>query len=411
MENLLGDYRVLDMTDEKGFLCGKILGDLGADVVKIEPPGGDQARKLGPFFYDDPHPEKSLYWFSGNTSKHGITLNIETKGGQDIFKRLVSIADFVVESFPPGYLDSLGLGYQALSEINPRIIVTSVTPFGQTGPYKDYKMDDLTAMAMGGLMFICGDRDRPPVRVTVPQAYFHAGTSAAMGTLTAHYYRQITGEGQQVDVSIEECVVWATYLPLPYWDLAKILSVRSGSKQVRLQTRFSWIFPCKDGYVCYRVGTGATLGPMQARAVELMESKGMAGDLKDVDWLATSLDGVSQKDIDHWEECMTQYFLKHTKNELHQQALKHDFMLFPVYTTKDAMEYEQLKARDFWVELEHSHLDSTITYPAAMFKSSEVSCRTRIRPPLIGEHNEEIYHKELGISQQELALLKETSAI
>ncbi|MEE8419571.1 MAG: CoA transferase, partial [Dehalococcoidales bacterium] len=138
-EGMLSPYRVLDLTDEKGLLCGKILGDLGADVIKIERPGGDPARRLGPFYKNEPDPEKSLFWFALNTSKRGITLDIETAGGQEIFKQLVKGADFVIESFSPGYLDKLGLGYPALEKINPGLILVSITPFGQTGPYRDWK--------------------------------------------------------------------------------------------------------------------------------------------------------------------------------------------------------------------------------------------------------------------------------
>ncbi|MFC1948616.1 CoA transferase [Chloroflexota bacterium] len=161
-DGMLSPYRALDLTDEKGLLCGKILADLGADVIKIERPGGDPARNIGPFYHDEPDPEKSLYWFAYNTSKRGITLDIETTDGKEIFKQLVKNADFIIESFPPGYLDSIGLGYSALEKIKPDIILISITPFGQTGPYKDYKTSDIVAWAMGGEMAPFGDPDRPP---------------------------------------------------------------------------------------------------------------------------------------------------------------------------------------------------------------------------------------------------------
>ena len=132
-------YRILDLTDEKGFLCGKMFGDLGADVIKVEKVGGDRSRLIGPFYHDIADPEKSLYWFAYNTSKKGITLNLESRDGQDIFRKLVKSADCVIESFDPGYLDQLGLSYAALNEINPRIVVTSITPFGQNGRYKNNK--------------------------------------------------------------------------------------------------------------------------------------------------------------------------------------------------------------------------------------------------------------------------------
>ncbi|MFC2010644.1 CaiB/BaiF CoA transferase family protein [Chloroflexota bacterium] len=210
-DGMLSPYRALDLTDEKGLLCGKILADLGADVIKIERPGGDPARNIGPFYHDEPDPEKSLYWFAYNTSKRGITLDIETTDGKEIFKQLVKSADFIIESFPPGYLDSIGLGYSALEKIKPDIILISITPFGQTGPYKDYKTSDIVAWAMGGEMAPFGDPDRPPIRISHhSQAYLHAGTDAATGALAALYHRWTTGEGQQVDVSVHESVAQCT---------------------------------------------------------------------------------------------------------------------------------------------------------------------------------------------------------
>jgi crotonobetainyl-CoA:carnitine CoA-transferase CaiB-like acyl-CoA transferase len=170
-DSLLGHYRVLDLADVKGMLCGKILADLGADVIRVEPPGGDPGRNIPPFYNDIPDPEKNLYWFGFNTNKRGITLDLETDDGRDRLKRLTESSDFVIESFPPGYMDSLGLGYSALSQSNPQIIVTSITPFGQTGPYKDYKASDIEIMAMSGLMYLCGDPDRPPVRCSFPLSY------------------------------------------------------------------------------------------------------------------------------------------------------------------------------------------------------------------------------------------------
>ena len=179
-EGMLSTYRVLDLTDEKGLLCGKLMGDLGADVIKIERPGGDAARQLCPFYHDEPDPEKSLFWFALNTSKRGITLDIETLDGQGIFRRLVEDADFVIESFPPGYLDKLGLGYSDLEKINPKVIMVSIAPFGHTGPYKDWKTSDIVAWAMGGQMAPCGEPDRPPYKVSYhSQAYLNAGLDAA----------------------------------------------------------------------------------------------------------------------------------------------------------------------------------------------------------------------------------------
>ena len=137
-DGLLTGFRVLDLTDEKGDFCGKVLGDFGADVIKIEPPGGSTARNIGPFFKDSPHPERSLFWLAYNTSKRGVTLDMEQAAGREIFQRLAKTAHFVVESYPPGYLERLGLAYPELELIKPDIILTSITPFGQSGPYSGY---------------------------------------------------------------------------------------------------------------------------------------------------------------------------------------------------------------------------------------------------------------------------------
>ncbi len=200
---MLSPYRVLDLTDEKGLFCGKMLGDLGADVIKVEKPGGDSARKIGPFYQDDPNPEKSLFWFAFNTSKRGITLDIEKPEGQEIFRKLIESTDVVVESFPPGYMDKLGFGYSELGKINPGLVMVSITPFGQTGPYRDYRTSDIVAWALGGYLYDFGDDDRPPIRISHhSHAYLHAASEAATGAVMALYYREITGEGQHVDVSI-----------------------------------------------------------------------------------------------------------------------------------------------------------------------------------------------------------------
>jgi crotonobetainyl-CoA:carnitine CoA-transferase CaiB-like acyl-CoA transferase len=214
---MLSCYRVIDLTDEKGFLCGKILADLGADVIKIEKPGGDASRDKGPFYHNIPDPEKSLLWFAYNTSKRGITLNIETSDGKDIFKKLVKTADFVIESFVPGYMDEMGLGYSVLSKINQRIILVSISPFGQTGPFARLKASDMTVFAMGLLMSQSGDVDRPPVQVSFPQSFINASADAAVGAMVAHYYREMTGEGQQVDVSAMESVLVVTTDIQPRW--------------------------------------------------------------------------------------------------------------------------------------------------------------------------------------------------
>src|SRR4030042_1298136 len=178
-------YRALDLCDAKGLFCGRVLADFGVEVIQVEKPGGNPARSQGPFYHDRPDPEMGFYWLCYAANKKGITLNIETSDGQEIFRRLVEKVDFVIESFDPGYMASLGLDYASLARIKPALVMTSITPFGQDGPYRDFKASGLVCWSLGGYTWITGDADRPPVHISFPQAYLHAAAEAAVATLTA----------------------------------------------------------------------------------------------------------------------------------------------------------------------------------------------------------------------------------
>jgi crotonobetainyl-CoA:carnitine CoA-transferase CaiB-like acyl-CoA transferase len=203
---MLSPYRVLDLTDERGLLCGKILADLGADVLQIEPPAGNTARRVAPFYRDDPNPEGSLFWWAYAANKRSVTLDLTCADGKALFERLVRSAHFVIESGAPAELTALGLGYERLAEINPDLIVVSITAFGQTGPYAAYHASDLVGMGLGGFMYVTGDPDRAPLRVGFPHFYLHGSAAAATGAMLAHAQRVLTGQGQHVDVSCQESV-------------------------------------------------------------------------------------------------------------------------------------------------------------------------------------------------------------
>ena len=415
-ETLLGPYRALDLTDDKGFFCGRILGDLGADVIKIERPGGDPARGLGPFYHDILDPEKSLYWFAYNFNKRGITLDIETADGQELFKRLVKTADWVIESFDPGYMERIGLGYEALSQINPGIILTSITPFGQSGPYRDYKGSDLVVTALSGYLYLTGDRDRAPVRVGFPQVYLHAAAMAAGGSMTALYYREMTGEGQHVDVAAQQVQCVEAVTPTPTWDLLRINEERQGSSIHRPGTHFTMPahYECKDGYVYFTLWGGATGARGNQELVVWMDSEGLATDfLKSIDWFRLDLANpkVNQEYVNGIIEPITKFFKLHTKKELLERAAERHIMLFPLGSAKDTLESPQLAAREYWAGVEHPELGDTITYPGPFIKLSETPVVIRRRAPLIGEHNGEIYINELGLTSEELLTLKHAAVI
>lgn len=408
----LSPYRVLDLTDEKGYMCGQILGGLGADVLKIEPPDGDYGRRIGPFYKDIVKPENSLYWFAYNVNKRSITLDLEKSEGKEIFRKLVKTADFVVESFPPGYMDKLGLEYSILSQINPGIIYTAITPYGQSGPHSQLKGSDLTCMAASNYMWLSGDADLAPLRISIPQAYIHGGSEAAMASLIAFWHRQLTGEGQAVDVSIQESLLWMCLNAQATWDLSHVLLKREGQFRVFGSYRMRQIFKCKDGHVVYMMIGGSVGTRGQKALVKWMDREGMANDLlKSIQWDTFDARTYDDKLSRQLEPLFEKFFLTKTKQELYKAALKMSFLLAPLENIADVLHSEHFRARDFWVEIQHPELETSLTYPGAPFKSNEVAWVFNRRPPLIGEHNDEVYMQELGISQKELVFLKQSEVI
>ncbi|HEY78695.1 MAG TPA: CoA transferase [Dehalococcoidia bacterium] len=401
----------MDLTDENGFLCGKILADLGVDVIKIEKPGGEPSRRIGPFWGDIPHPEKSLYWFAYNSNKRGITLNIETADGQEILSALVKTADFVIESFPPGFMDGLGLGYAALSGIKKAIILTSITPFGQAGPYRDYQTADIVTMGMTGVLYQTGDIDRPPVHMSMAQACMHAGADAAAGTMIAYYHREMTGEGQHVDVSMQHSTAWFLANAIPFWELNGLILKRSGTLRWSLNSTQRQVWQCRDGYVFFNIIGGRTGAKTFRELVSWMESEGMADEyLKTMDWEKLDMFNVNQDVVDQISRPIEQFFLAHTKKEIAREATRRSISVCPLSSMEDLRHDAQLETRNFWVDIEHPELNTSIAYPREFVKSSEEACATRFQAPLIGEHNQEIYG-EIGLSGGDLVTLKQAGVI
>jgi crotonobetainyl-CoA:carnitine CoA-transferase CaiB-like acyl-CoA transferase len=423
VEGMLSPYRILDLTNERGFICGKLLGDLGADVIKIEKPGGDPARNIGPFYHDIIDPEKSLYWWAFNTSKRGITLDIEAADGQEIFKRLVTGADVVIESFDPGYMDGLGLGYPDLSQINPRIVMTSITGFGQAGPYKDYKASDIVVWALSGNAYLTGDPDRGPISPSFPLSYIAgAALHAAIGTMVALYHREIIGEGQHVDASAQVSLAWFV-APEPHglWEEDGTIVKRQGRIWQRPQTvpgkkttfaSAPLIYQCKDGDITCAAFAGPGLGESTAALTRWIISEGMAGEtLKGIDWITFEWHTVSQDVMDEIAEDFGRFFMTRTKAELFDEAVKRGIMLYPVFTPKDMLEFGQLADREYWAEVDHPELGTAVTYPGSFVKATEASPIIYSRAPLIGEHNEEIYVDELGLTEKDIMTLEQRKVI
>jgi len=411
-DGLLSSFRALDLTNEQGFVCGKILAALGIDTIKIEQPGGDAARNIPPFLGDTPDPQKSLYWQAFNTDKRSITLNLKTARGQDLFKRLVKKADFVVESFSPGTLDAIGLGYEPLSQLNPRIIVTSITPFGQQGPHSSYKASELVISAMGGVMDNIGDPDRAPIKEALDACYYHGNVAAAVGTVMAHYFRQTTGEGQQVDVSLHEVAISRDAINLIQWDFDKYLIKRSGPKTRYGGATVQTVWPCKDGYVSWTMFAGIMGEATNIALSRWMDDDGLPNPLHEVaNWKAVDLPTLGREAIDRFESAIGVFFLRHTKKEIREEGLKRKINAVVLDGPDDVLENVQLRARDYFRELEYPEWGKTLSYPGYFFLCSETENFVRRRAPFIGEHNNEIYMKELGLSVDEVESLKTSGVI
>jgi crotonobetainyl-CoA:carnitine CoA-transferase CaiB-like acyl-CoA transferase len=410
---MLNHLRALDLTDDKGFLCGKILADLGVNVIKIERPGGDPSRNIGGYWGGKPDPEKSLYWFAYNSNKKGITLDIEKPEGRDIFKKLVASADFVIESFPPGYMAKLGISYTDFSPKNKKLVWASITPWGTEQPYRDYKDSDIVVMGMSGTLYQTGESDGSPVQMSIPQACLHAGADAAVGCMVAYYHREKTGEGQRVDVSQQQSATWFQANAVPVYELSGTIMKRAGAFRAGTSSRVAQrqVWRCKDGFVFFNVIGGRTGAKTLSSLVAWMNEEKLATDfLLNMQWDDFDMFTVSQETMDNIAGPVGEFFLKHTSKELLKGAVPRGVSLGPLSSMQDLLNDECLNARDYWTKVKHPELKTSITYPRTFIKSTEMDCSIRFRAPLIGEHNKEVY-KELGLSQEELQALQHESII
>jgi benzylsuccinate CoA-transferase BbsE subunit len=322
-QGALADYRVLDLTDEKARLCSRFLADMGAEVIRIEKPGTPP----------------TFSW--ENLGKRSLTLDLELKAGRALFGELIKKADVLIESYPPGYLDKIGLGYSQLNKINPRLIMASVTPFGQDGPYRDYKTDDLVASALGGQLYVTGEPGKPPLKTFGNQSYYLGSLFAAIGVLLALMQRHSSGKGQHIDISLQECVAAALDHVLVRYFYQDEVAQRRGSRHWNNAFR---VFPAKDGYVLL------SLFYQWETLVEWLESENMAEDLTEEKWQ----DGdYRRQNVDHIIEVLERWTKNHSKAELVEKAQLMRFPWAEVTSPSDLLASPQLKARNFWLDVEH----------------------------------------------------------
>ena len=395
----LSGLRILDLTDLKGAMSAKLFGDMGADVIKVEPPEGDAARRIGPFLDNKPHPERSLLFWFYNTSKRGITLDLNQPAGQELLKQLAAKADVLVESAAPGTLARLGLGYDELKQLNPNLVLTSITPFGQTGPYADYRSSDLVAEALGGMIWTNGFPDEPPLHAMGLQAYHSASFFAAIGTLLALLTRDSLGEGQWVDVSIQEAVAGAVEHIAPFYHQGLGVETRRGSLH---WSRYFRVARCRDGYVMH-----CSLGDWTS-LVEWVKGDGKAQDLEDARWE----DLVYRKDhAEHLFDILDDWAKDYSVAELMEGAQLRRIPYAMVRPPEALVDDPQLNDRGFFSAIEHPELGRTVQYPGGPIHFTVTPWRIARRPPLLGEHNTEVYGNELGLGADRLSALKQAGVI
>ena len=387
---------MLDLSEDiAGSFCGRLLADYGADVLKLEPPTGASLRRMGPFFGDDPHPEKSLFYLLMNLNKKGATLNLETVTGRNILKRLVPHVDVVIESYRPGYLAELGVGYDDLVAENSSLIMTSITPFGQTGPYSQYKGEEVVNYAMGLIMSISGIQGEEPLKHGGFQAQYEGGLNGAASTSMALFMQSNTGEGQHIDISVTECVAsTAMATQTTYTFMGGTLPRRrlSGSN-------FGHPMPCKDGWIIVQTGGGATwdtiaefFGDPQLKEPKFADPAQRLRNTVELDQVV--LDSIKERG----------------KWDLFTKAAEARMLFGLVQTPSELLECPQLKSRDFYREIDHPVIGK-VKVPASLFNLSLTPYQYTRPAPTLGQHNSEIYVDGLEYSREDFVRLRQLDVI
>ena len=396
MEAILSELKVLELAHApSGAFCAKLLADQGADTIKVEPPGrGDAARHEPPFIDGEPHPDKSTTFLALNTNKRGITLDVAQAAGRALFLRLASAADIVIESFQPGHLSKLGLGYEALKAANPKGILLSISCFGQHGPYANYKGDDLIAQAMGGYLYaVTGRADQPPMGTALQQMELTAGRNGVIAIMAALLHREQTGEGAHIDLSVmEAAIATPSGLIHPYSYTGR--SPRRGAMDRNVMDGMH--LPTRDGEVTLTTaGTGGK--PMEVWSEFLGEPR-----------LLDPKFGTRQSRADNWEELRALVAPRLTQwnnLDLMRETMARGLVIGLVQSPEQVVNSPHLAERGYFVELDHPEA-GTLKYPGPgfFFDGENLMQKTRAAPRL-GEHNAEIYCDRLGLSNEALGRL------
>jgi len=389
----LGGLRVLDLTDYRAQLCGRLLADMGADVIKVEPPGGDSARRVAPFVDDTPHPDRSLFFWFYNLNKRSMTLDITQSQGAEILLTLAKSSDLIIESFKPDCMHEFGLGWETLHQLNPALILLSIAPFGQTGPYRNFEADDTVLTALSGMLYVNGSPRQKPVRPLGLQAYHSAAYYGAIGAMCALFARDRDGRGQWLDLSMQEAATAALeHVAGSFFGEGRV-EPRRGTLH---WSRYFRVGKCRDGYIMH-----CTLGDWTS-LVEWVAADGRAQDLTAPEW-----EDVIYR-AEHAEQLfdvLDDWVKEYSRDELLERAQMLRLPYATVRSPEALFDDEQLQARGYFVSVEHPELCRSFRYPGAPYLCSGSPWRVYRRPPLVGEHTGEILRQELGLETDHIAAL------
>jgi len=394
--SLLSGYRVLDLTSSMGALCGKLLRDLGMEVLKIEPPGGDPTRKEPPFAKGHAHSESSLRFAYLNAGKRSVTLDAAKPSGRKLLLDLVERADVVVEDFAPGQLAALGLGYEAMIERHKKLILVSVSGFGQDGPYAHFKTTDIVGNAMGGLLYISGDPKMTPCNPPETQSYYYASLFAAYGVTLALWQRETRGIGAWIDASIQASMALHEHVAFNYSAEGRVMK-RAGSQHQHNAP--ANLFQCKNGWISLFVTQNHW--PLLLKVWEDHDPA-----LDDPKWINSNL---RRQHADYINSQVTSFTSRFLKEDLAELMQKHGIPGLPVNSPSDFMRDPHIQARGFFAEVTHPVL-GTFAQPGSPFMVD--GKRGAPAPaPLLGQHNQEVFGNELGLSASVMAALTAEGAI
>jgi crotonobetainyl-CoA:carnitine CoA-transferase CaiB-like acyl-CoA transferase len=414
----LAGVRVLELAGVEGQYCGKLLGDMGADVIKIEPLAGDAVRRTGPFAGDRPDPNRSLPFWYYNTSKRGITLDITQPSGQEICRRLAAGADVLLESYAPGHLASLNLGFEALIRSHPELIVLSLTPFGQTGPWRDFRSTDLVSLALGGTMAMNGYDDipgSPPIRPDGGHAYLMGAEYGFIAVLVALLERERSRQGQWLDVSIHEACSCTTEGAFANWEYFSRVVRRQTARHAQATPTQPWQHRAADDRYVSLLGGGI---PRSAASwpllVEWLRQAGKSEDLENERYRSVVHRTPAQRtdpDSLHVLEVLGRFVKSQPAEDVYREGQARRLPWAAVRSPEENLGDPHWRERGFFVEVDQPQVAASITFPGAPYQFSRTKWRISSRAPLLGEHNIAVYEGELGMSREEIRILFDQGVI